>query len=100
MGGHVAGAARIGIVAPGAADLTVLLDNEEILHPRSFETGRHGDPAEAAADDQNLASAARPGGAAAGVGSGGTRSSMRKFRIRASLELLRSKLDRRSPPDP
>ena len=54
MGGHVAGAARIGIVAPGAADLTILLDNEEILHPRGFETGRHGDPAEAAADDQNF----------------------------------------------
>ena len=56
MSSHVAGTARIDVIAPGTPDLAILLDDEEIIHSRGSETGRHGDPAEATADDQDIGS--------------------------------------------
>ena len=49
--GHVARAARVGVVAPGAAEVVGLLEDEEVVDPGLLQTDRHAEPGEAAADD-------------------------------------------------
>src|SRR5690606_23090793 len=48
----VAGATRIGVVAPGPAHLVGLLEDDEIGAPRFEELDAHAEPAEAGSDDQ------------------------------------------------
>jgi hypothetical protein len=50
---HVAGAAGIGVVAPGAADAAGALQQDEVLDPPPLEGHRGADPGEPAADDGN-----------------------------------------------
>jgi hypothetical protein len=49
--GHVAGAARIGVVAPRAADVLGLLQDDEVLDPGLAQPNGDPQPGEAAADD-------------------------------------------------
>jgi hypothetical protein len=58
---HVAGAARVGVVAPGPADLGGALEDDEVLLAALPEADGRAEPREAAADDGD----ARVGGPAA-----------------------------------
>ena len=49
---HVAGAARVGVVVPGAADVVAPLEHGEVLDPLLLEADRHAEAGEAAADDR------------------------------------------------
>jgi hypothetical protein len=40
MRGHVAGAAGIRVVAPGAADIVCALEDDEVLHPALLQPDR------------------------------------------------------------
>src|SRR3546814_16689121 len=50
---HVTGAARIAVVAPGAADIVCALENFEILDARLLETDREAQARKPTADDQD-----------------------------------------------
>jgi hypothetical protein len=54
VGGHVALAARVGVVPPGAADVVGALEQDEVLDPRLLEADRHAQAGEAGADDRDL----------------------------------------------
>jgi AcrR family transcriptional regulator len=49
----VALAARVGVVAPGAADLVAALEHHEVVHAGLLELDRHAEAGEAAADDRD-----------------------------------------------
>ena len=51
MRGHVAGAARVGVVVPGAADVVAALEHDEVVDALLLEADRHAEAGEAAADD-------------------------------------------------
>src|SRR5690348_3386041 len=55
MRGHVAGAARVGVVTPGAADLAGLLEDDEIVAAGPLELDRRAEPREAGSDDRDVA---------------------------------------------
>ena len=50
--GHVAGAPRVGVVVPRAADVVTPLEHREVLDPLLLEANRHAEAREAAADDR------------------------------------------------
>ena len=52
-GGYVAGAAGIGVVAPGPADLRCLLQHHEVIQPRLQQPDRHPDAGEPRAHDDH-----------------------------------------------
>jgi hypothetical protein len=54
MRGHVAGRARIGVVAPGAADRAGLLDDAVVADADAVECVRHREAAETGADDEHI----------------------------------------------
>jgi hypothetical protein len=49
--GHVAGAARVAVVAPRAADVVGLLQDDEVLDPSLTQSNGHPQPGDAGADD-------------------------------------------------
>jgi hypothetical protein len=51
---HVAGAAGVAVVAPRAADVVGLLQDDEVLDPGLAQANGHPQPGEAAADDGHL----------------------------------------------
>ena len=51
VAGHVAGAARVGVVPPGAADVAVALEDEEVLDAGLAEPDRGAEPGETVPDD-------------------------------------------------
>ncbi len=51
---HVAGAARIVVVAPGAAHIRTALQDLEVLDALLTQLDRHAKAGKAAADDQDL----------------------------------------------
>src|SRR5579864_644280 len=53
MRGDIAGAARIAVVAPRAADIGRLLDDEERIDAGPAQRHAHAQSAEAGADDEN-----------------------------------------------
>ncbi len=53
MGRHVAGRARVGVLAPGAADVVGLLEDGEGIDAGLLEVHAHGDAGEAGADDHD-----------------------------------------------
>jgi hypothetical protein len=55
MGLHIARATGIVVIAPGAADRTGFLEDQEIIDASLFETDTHGQPRKAAADDGDVA---------------------------------------------
>ena len=59
MGLHVAGRAGIGVVAPGSADLVVLLQDKEVADAGLEQFHAHAQPAEPGADDGHLEFARR-----------------------------------------
>src|SRR4051794_21819198 len=50
---HIARAAGIGVVTPGAADVAATLEEDEVALAGSEEPGRHPDAREAGADDDD-----------------------------------------------
>ncbi len=50
----VAGAARVGVVAPGAADVGAALEDREVVEAGVHELDGHGDAREAGADDRDV----------------------------------------------
>ena len=52
--GHVARDARVGVVAPRAADAVAALEEHERLPPVAEQGQRHADPGEARTDDRDL----------------------------------------------
>src|SRR5690606_3552194 len=52
MGGYVAGAARVGVVAPGAADVVVLLEDEQVVEAVAAQHDRGSQAAEAGTHDR------------------------------------------------
>ena len=52
--GHVARDARVGVVAPRAADAVAALEQHERLPPVAQQGERHADPGEARTDDRDL----------------------------------------------
>ena len=50
--GHVAGAARVGVIAPGAAQLLGPLEHDEVVDALLLQADRHAQPGEARADDR------------------------------------------------
>lgn len=50
---HVAGGPGVVVVAPGAADVAGLLEDDEVVDPRLLESDRHAEPREARAEDQD-----------------------------------------------
>lgn len=63
MGLHVAGATRVVVDSPGAADAGVLFEDQEVVLAFLAETDRHPQPGETGADDGDLAV---PGGGRVG----------------------------------
>src|SRR5262249_24515916 len=51
--GHVAGGARVGVVAPGAAHFVGALEDRERVDARLAQPHRRADPGEARADDRD-----------------------------------------------
>lgn len=68
VGLHVAGAARVVVDSPGAADAGVLFEDQEVVLAFLAETDRHPQPGETGADDGDLAV---PGGGRGGLGTHG-----------------------------
>ena len=49
----VAGAARVGVVPPGAADVLGLLQDDEVVDAGLLQLDRHAEPGEPGADDDD-----------------------------------------------
>ena len=54
VAGHVARRTRVGVVAPGPADLVAAVDDPEILDALAQQVGSGGEAGEARADDQDV----------------------------------------------
>ena len=54
VAGHVARRTRVGVVAPGPADLVAAVDDPEILDALAQQVGSGGETGEARADDQDV----------------------------------------------
>ena len=54
VAGHVAATARVGVLAPGAADLARPLEDDEVVAAGALQPAGHREAGEAAADDRDL----------------------------------------------
>ena len=88
---HVAGAARVGVLAPGAADRVGLLEDDEVLDARFLELDRCADAGEAVADDHDLVDGSGGRGGRMGGADGGSRH-WAKYLLRRWFSWLRADL--------
>jgi hypothetical protein len=65
---HVAGGARVGVVAPGAADGRALVDDQEVTQAVLVELDRGAEPGEAGTDDEDADALGKAQGGVGGRG--------------------------------